>query len=475
VELDVCYPCAVVWFDANETDVLRVMYGSEPPPGKKVDRRWKWVLALLGVPVRQQHQQGLTRPWLTWGIALAVGAIFFTTSWLPALGSLLSLVPASVGRMAGLTVLTTFVLHGGWLHLFGNLCFLIIFGGPVEDYLGRARYLLLLVLATAAGSLFQVALAPHSTVPVVGASGGTAGLVVFYGLLFPRVRLVISTVWLLFYPLRIRAGVALLLWMLMQALGAWNQIHGFAGTAYAAHLGGGAVGLLFWLAWRTRFGTSPASAGTLLGARRFHSWADRFEAVLDRVTVWTGAIVVAAVAVVVVIVAQRLDPLQIYATCTFSDGLALVGVVRTPGDRSVATKDGPARVSRGDGYSLTFAYPNTDPFVNLRVDASRSGEFARDRQAIAAAMEQASARQATAVAPVGIQGFEGYTLRTSADSGVIDWYSLFDEPASITLTAYFLRQRPERQKFRTLAEYETLRDQFLRAYLSCIPHAAVQR
>ena len=134
---------------ANETDVLRVMYGSEPPPGKKVDRRWKWVLALLGVPVRQQHQQGLTRPWLTWGIALAVGAIFFTTSWLPALGSLLSLVPASVGRMAGLTVLTTFVLHGGWLHLFGNLCFLIIFGGPVEDYLGRARYLLLLVLATA--------------------------------------------------------------------------------------------------------------------------------------------------------------------------------------------------------------------------------------------------------------------------------------------------------------------------------------
>jgi membrane associated rhomboid family serine protease len=374
--------------------------------------------------------------------------------------------------MAGLTLLTTFFLHGGWFHLFGNLCFLIIFGGPVEDYLGRARYLLLLLLATAAGSLFQVALAPHSTVPVIGASGGVAGLVAFYGLLFPRVRLVIVTVWLLFYPLRIRAGQALVLWILIQALGAWEQIHGFTGTAYAAHLGGGAVGLLFWLAWRIHLDTTPAAASEPPAASRSRSWADRFTSVLDSVTVPTAAILLTAATVAVVIVAQRLDPLKVYTVCTFSDDLALIGVARTPGDRQVDTKDGPARVSRYDGYSLTFAYPNTDAFVNLRVDLSRPGEFANDRRAIAAAMERASQPPATSVTPVGIQGVNGYALKAPANRGVIDWYSLFDEPRSITLTAYFLGQRPGRQRFRTDAEYATLRDRFLQTYLACIPHEA---
>jgi len=175
----------------------------------------------------------------------------------PVLQSWLILVPSLADRMGGVTLLTSFFLHGGLFHLLSNLYFLIVFGAQVEDYLGRRRYLLLLLSATLAGSLSHVALDPHSNIPIVGASGGIAGIVVFYGLQFPRVRLLILTVWLLFFPLRLRAGIFLLLWFLLQVLGAWQQIHGFSNTSFLAHLGGTAVGLLFWGVWRTRLGAAP--------------------------------------------------------------------------------------------------------------------------------------------------------------------------------------------------------------------------
>jgi len=86
----------------------------------------------------------------------------------------------------------------------------------------------------------------HSQVPSIGASGGISGAIVFYGLEFPRARLVVLIQTLLFWPLRIRARTALILWIVLQAAGAYEQMAGFTHVAAFAHLGGAGVGLLFW-------------------------------------------------------------------------------------------------------------------------------------------------------------------------------------------------------------------------------------
>ena len=85
-----------------------------------------------------------------------------------------------------ITVLTAMFMHGGWLHLFGNMLFLWIFGDNVEDRIGRARYLIFYLLAGVAGTLAQFALMPGSTVPNVGASGAIAGVLGAYILMFPQ-------------------------------------------------------------------------------------------------------------------------------------------------------------------------------------------------------------------------------------------------------------------------------------------------
>ncbi len=100
------------------------------------------------------------------------------------------------------------------------------------------RYLLVLLLATLAGSMFHIAIAPHSTIPLVGASGGISALVTFYGLQFPQVRLLIITPKLIFFPLQLRAWGALVVWVFLQMIGAWAQIEGFGNVSHMAHLGG---------------------------------------------------------------------------------------------------------------------------------------------------------------------------------------------------------------------------------------------
>src|SRR5207249_4486791 len=116
---------------------------------------------------------------------------------------------------------TSFFLHGGWVHLLGNLYFLLIFGDNVEDYLGRWRYLLLILLAMIVGDALHVLMDPRSAVPVIGASGGIAGIITFYALKFPRVRLgFLFRFWWFHMP----AYFALIMWVLLQFVGAWLQL-----------------------------------------------------------------------------------------------------------------------------------------------------------------------------------------------------------------------------------------------------------
>ena len=147
VELDICYGCNVVWFDEREADVLRELYAIDAPPNEVVDRHWKWAAALMGMPVRRRHQARLDKPWVTWGIAAVVTVVSLIAWYLPWLDLFqFSFVPARAERFGGITVITSFFLHGGYFHLLGNIYFFLMFGALVEDYLGRGRYVVLLAV-----------------------------------------------------------------------------------------------------------------------------------------------------------------------------------------------------------------------------------------------------------------------------------------------------------------------------------------
>lgn len=246
--LDVCTHCQFVWFDPREYEALAEAVGEPEEPTKLVDKKWKWIPAVFGMPVERKSSVLLDRPWLTWTLAATTTLVsLLAFSNLQTAILQFGLIPAQLWRYAGLTLLISFFLHGGWFHLLGNMYFLIVFGDNVEDYLGKGRYLLLLLLATLAGGLLHIALDPRSAIPLVGASGGISGLIVFYALQFPQARLLVLLRPLFFWPLRIGARTALFLWILLQFVGVWQQVAGLSHVSSLAHLGGAGVGLLFWL------------------------------------------------------------------------------------------------------------------------------------------------------------------------------------------------------------------------------------
>jgi membrane associated rhomboid family serine protease len=150
-----------------------------------------------------------------------------------------------------LSVLTAMFLHGGWLHLAGNLLFLYVFGNNVEDRLGRLRFLLF-YLGCGYAATYGFSLAFNgSDQPLVGASGAIAGVLGAYLVLFPRARVWSLLTFLFFLPVRLPAWLVLGSWFVLQYL--YAQGAGLAantGTAYLAHVIGFAVGAA--LVWRLR-------------------------------------------------------------------------------------------------------------------------------------------------------------------------------------------------------------------------------
>lgn len=146
-----------------------------------------------------------------------------------------------------LSVLTAMFVHGGWLHLLGNMLFLYVFGNNVEDHLGRLRFLLFYLgcgfIATYAFALFT---GGGSTQPLVGASGAIAGVLGAYLWLFPYARVTSLVPFLLFLPFRLPAWLVLGSWFLLQWFYAQGGgVSGDTGVAYSAHVAGFIAGLLF--------------------------------------------------------------------------------------------------------------------------------------------------------------------------------------------------------------------------------------
>ena len=204
----------------------------------------------LGTEVDAPETQNA--PWATWGLVAAVCAIsLYVLFAAPETLNTFAFIPAQAARFGGLTFLTAFFLHGGIVHLLGNMYFLLVFGNNVEDRMGRGQYLLLIALATFFGNLTHLLGDPRSSMPCIGASGGIAGIMTFYAWAFPQVRLAFVFAYMLrFQWINLPAWGFILFWIGLQVIGAWQQVQGFTNVSALAHLGGAATGVVFWLLLR---------------------------------------------------------------------------------------------------------------------------------------------------------------------------------------------------------------------------------
>jgi membrane associated rhomboid family serine protease len=147
-----------------------------------------------------------------------------------------------------LTLFTSMFLHGGWMHLIGNMWYLWIFGDNVEDAMGKFRFIVFYLLTGVVAGVAQILISPHSTIPAVGASGAIAGVLGAYLILYPKARVltIIPLGWYI-QTVRLPALLVLGLWFVIQLFYGLASLPGAGqtgGVAFFAHIGGFVAGLV---------------------------------------------------------------------------------------------------------------------------------------------------------------------------------------------------------------------------------------
>jgi membrane associated rhomboid family serine protease len=161
------------------------------------------------------------------------------------------------GPSALMTVFTSMFLHGGLLHILGNMLYLWIFGNNVEDTLGHGRFIAFYLVAGAAAAFVQTMVNTRSTVPMIGASGAVSGVLGAYLLLFPHAR-VLCLILLGFFVrlIHVPAVIVLGFWIVVQFISGYVAVAlgggGGAGVAWFAHIGGFLAGMALLFAFRPR-------------------------------------------------------------------------------------------------------------------------------------------------------------------------------------------------------------------------------
>ncbi|MFV2002097.1 MAG: rhomboid family intramembrane serine protease [Paracoccaceae bacterium] len=213
-------------------------------------------------PIRD-HNPSEIRPVVTIALIVINVAIFLYT-WLllsdpRALAGFYhnwAMIPARISSGAGYyTLISSMFIHAGFMHVGGNILFLWIFGDNLEDKLGHAGFLGFYLLVGVVAGLAQVAAAPLSQVPTIGASGAIAGVMGGYLLLFPRARVDVIFIFIIFFKIfPIPAWVILGLWFALQIFNGVGADASGGGVAYWAHAGGFVAGFLLMLPLWLRFG-----------------------------------------------------------------------------------------------------------------------------------------------------------------------------------------------------------------------------
>ncbi len=150
------------------------------------------------------------------------------------------------------SVITSMFLHGGLMHLLGNMLYLWIFGNNIEDSMGHVRFIIFYLLCGIAAALAQALQDPASTVPMIGASGAIGGVLGGYLMLFPRARvLVLVPLGFFMHTLRVPALFVLGIWFVMQFLYSAMTTGQPGGVAYWAHIGGFVAGAILIIPFRS--------------------------------------------------------------------------------------------------------------------------------------------------------------------------------------------------------------------------------
>lgn len=292
VFLDICPHCQLLWFDQGELATLPRVPPPKPEAELPQEARerlallkveeirqralrgeggygdaapgewWLWLPGILGLPVEIGQGAITQTPWCTWTLgALILGLSLLGFQDLENAVQSFGMIPAQAERYYGLTLLSSFFMHGSAAHLLTNLYFFLTFADNIEEFLGKSRFLLLLLVATLSGDLLHILGDPHSTIPCVGASGGISGLLAFYALQFPHHNLAFFAPRISIFMYRPTSSGAWFhlpvwlwfgFWVLMQGVGAWLQLQSVSTVSALAHLGGGAAGALFWFWGRQR-------------------------------------------------------------------------------------------------------------------------------------------------------------------------------------------------------------------------------
>ncbi|MDP6046967.1 MAG: rhomboid family intramembrane serine protease [Phycisphaerae bacterium] len=277
IVLKTCQLCDLVWFEGdrrNDVDSLLNDSQSEaqlPPPPKShapmgkifstapvTSTGWKLLPALLGLPIECSTGRLSKPPIVTLSITVMIAALLGLIMGGSDIESLKTavnnwgLIPAQAMRNMGLTFVSSFFLHGGWGHLLGNAYFLLVFGASIEDSLRWYGLVGLLTAGHMGGLLLEILVTSAWDIPIVGASAGISAILGCYAIVYARSKLG----WVVWIPftwrliiLRVPALVVLTGYAALQAISAIQASEAPGpGVAYAAHLGGLAVGALWGLA-----------------------------------------------------------------------------------------------------------------------------------------------------------------------------------------------------------------------------------
>jgi membrane associated rhomboid family serine protease len=165
----------------------------------------------------------------------AIPAVVFGHAQLP---------PELLSMPAYGTLISSMFLHGGWMHLIGNMLYLWIFGNNIEDVMGHGKFIVFYMICGVLAALSHALLDPQSTIPMVGASGAISGILGAYLLLYPHARVLVLVPFGLIGTFNVPAAMVLGLWFLMQLFsGGMSLGNQGGGVAFFAHIGGFLAGM----------------------------------------------------------------------------------------------------------------------------------------------------------------------------------------------------------------------------------------
>ena len=251
VEVDTCSRCSGVWIDNEELEkvthspaIEKALLELDKPVKKRT-----WLFQILSqMPVEYNLKTKVT-PWATYAL-LILNILFFISYSLGFVGEFyaydnFSLHSDRVSNGDQLwTLLTHMYMHGGVMHLVGNMYFLYIIGDNLEEALGRSKFILYYTLCGFAAAAAQILADTSSTIPMVGASGAIAGLFGMYLLWFRHASL---TLMIVVYQKKVSPLVFFAIWLAINIFGLYTASVNGGGVAYWAHIGGFIAGIVIGL------------------------------------------------------------------------------------------------------------------------------------------------------------------------------------------------------------------------------------